>query len=114
MYAGLYGDVSSLPGDTLLCCGHEYTLANLEFAATIEPGNPHLARKRAWASHMRANGWPTVPSTLGEERTYNPFLRVHQPDLCRAVGGDALAETAFDREAGIALLAELRQRKDHF
>jgi hydroxyacylglutathione hydrolase len=76
----------ALPPTTRLHCGHEYSLANLAFAAAIEPHNPDVAAKRAWAEARRAVGAPTIPSTLGEERAYNPFLRWDAPAIQAATG----------------------------
>ncbi|XP_037588199.1 hydroxyacylglutathione hydrolase-like protein isoform X4 [Cebus imitator] len=57
-------------------CGHEHTLSNLEFAQKVEPCNVHVRAKLSWAKKRDEDDVPTVPSTLGEERLYNPFLRV--------------------------------------
>jgi hydroxyacylglutathione hydrolase len=60
-------------------CGHEYTLANIAFAQQVEPANAALAARLAQATALRAQGRPTLPSTLGEERASNPFLRWSEP-----------------------------------
>ncbi|KAK2097306.1 hypothetical protein P7K49_022757 [Saguinus oedipus] len=57
-------------------CGHEYTINNLKFARHVEPGNAAVQEKLAWAKEKYNIGEPTVPSTLAEEFTYNPFMRV--------------------------------------
>lgn len=64
-----------LPDETLLCCGHEYTEGNLRFALHLAPGDPALLAAAARIAARRAAGQPTVPTTLGEERALNPFLR---------------------------------------
>lgn len=64
-----------LPGETRLYCGHEYTLANLQFALTVESANQALVERFEWVRQMRAQGHPTLPSTLELERQTNPFLR---------------------------------------
>lgn len=64
-----------LPDETLVCCGHEYTQSNARFALTVEPDNIALRARAAKVDSLRAAGLPTVPSTLGEERAANPFLR---------------------------------------
>lgn len=71
----------ALPDDTRVCCAHEYTQDNLRFAWTVEPNNPALqARIRAvWAA--RARGETVVPSTVGEERATNPFVRLDSSEL---------------------------------
>jgi len=72
MYNALIKILGSLPGDTKVYCGHEYTEKNLKFAAVADPNNPEIAKKMAWAQQRKC----TVPSTIAEEKTYNPFMRV--------------------------------------
>jgi hydroxyacylglutathione hydrolase len=84
--------LDALPGDTLVCCGHEYTESNARFAVTVEPENKALAERYAEVRRLRAEGKATVPTTLDEERATNPFLRA--PD--------------------VATLAERRAAKDVF
>ncbi|XP_011746670.2 hydroxyacylglutathione hydrolase, mitochondrial isoform X1 [Macaca nemestrina] len=67
-----------LPPDTRVYCGHEYTINNLKFARHVEPGNAAIQEKLAWAKEKYSIGEPTVPSTLAEEFTYNPFMRVRE------------------------------------
>jgi hydroxyacylglutathione hydrolase len=73
--------LAALPGDTLVCCGHEYTESNIRFALTVEPGNAALQARAQEAKAQRAAGNPTVPTTLGQELATNPFLRA--PDATR-------------------------------
>ena len=70
-----------LPGDTLVYCGHEYTLANIKFAQTIEPDNKALIARAAQAAQQVAAGQPTVPTTIDEEKAANCV-----PARRRAVG----------------------------
>ncbi|KAK7940324.1 hypothetical protein WMY93_003650 [Mugilogobius chulae] len=56
-------------------CGHEYTVSNLKFARHVEPDNEVIQKKLAWAKEKCDNGEPTIPSTLGDELTFNPFMR---------------------------------------
>ncbi len=98
--------LAALPGDTLICSGHEYTAANIRFALTIEPGNPALQARAARVAEARAAGRPTVPSTLAEEQATNPFLRAGLPEIRAALG---MADAP-----GAAVLAEIRARKDRF
>lgn len=76
MYASLRR-LGAVPGETLLCCGHEYTLANLRFAQAVEPDNPHVAARIASARKAREAGRPTVPAPMALEADTNPFMRVH-------------------------------------
>jgi hydroxyacylglutathione hydrolase len=81
-----------LPPETLVCCGHEYTVSNARFAEHVDPDNPEL---RTYAAHVRAlreAGQPSIPSRLSDELACNPFLRA----------------------SDVATLSDLRSRKDHF
>ncbi|MDH3318703.1 MAG: hydroxyacylglutathione hydrolase [Betaproteobacteria bacterium] len=71
--------LAALPDATKVYCGHEYTLANIGFAQQVEPQNAALAARLARDRALRAAGKPTLPSTLGEERATNPFLRWREP-----------------------------------
>ncbi|MBF0563069.1 MAG: hydroxyacylglutathione hydrolase [Alphaproteobacteria bacterium] len=75
-----------LPDDTRVYCAHEYTLANIKFALSIDPGNQVLRCRRDEAESLRARHLPTVPSTLAMERAANPFLRADTADLRHALG----------------------------
>jgi hydroxyacylglutathione hydrolase len=82
---GSLAKLAALPGDTRVYCGHEYTQKNLEFAATLEPGNAELARRRAEVARQRQAGQPTVPSTIALEKATNPFLRTDSAELRSSV-----------------------------
>jgi hydroxyacylglutathione hydrolase len=100
--------IAALPPDTLVYCAHEYTLANLGFAAWVEPESPALARRTKDARRRRAAGEPTVPSRLAEELATNPFLRTGVPGVKQAaegVTGHALGSHA-------EVFTALRQWKD--
>jgi hydroxyacylglutathione hydrolase len=101
--------LASLPTDTRVYCGHEYTLANCDFARQVEPANDALARRASEAEAARAAGRRTVPSRLGEELEVNPFLRTRQDSVVRAARGR-------DPEAlpGASTLAVIRAWKDSF
>jgi hydroxyacylglutathione hydrolase len=71
----------SLPNDTRIYCGHEYTEKNLKFALTLEPNNLRVQAKLQWTQEMRAKKLPTVPSTVAEEKEINPFVRVASAEL---------------------------------
>ncbi|MBI3799249.1 MAG: hypothetical protein HY268_20080 [Deltaproteobacteria bacterium] len=73
--------LTSLPNDTRIYCGHEYTEKNLRFALTLEPNNTQVQQKLQWAQEMRAKKLPTVPSTVAEEKEINPFVRVTNSEL---------------------------------
>ena len=65
----------ALPDDVRIYCGHEYTLANARFAAHVDPANTAVAERQERVAAMRERGEVTLPSTIGEERATNPFLR---------------------------------------
>ena len=77
--------LAALPGDTLVYCAHEYTLANLRFAQAAEPDNPAIGQRIAIESARRAGGLPTVPSTIALEKATNPFLRSGEPGIAGAL-----------------------------
>jgi hydroxyacylglutathione hydrolase len=78
MYASLQ-KLARLPDETKVYCGHEYTLANIGFARHVEPANESLAIREQKTRRLREAGKPTLPSTLGEEKATNPFLRCLEP-----------------------------------
>ncbi|MDH0867972.1 hydroxyacylglutathione hydrolase, partial [Mitsuaria sp. GD03876] len=80
MHASL-AKLAALPGDTRVCCAHEYTLSNLRFARTVEPLNEAVARHEAWCLARREQSLPTLPSTLDVELQINPFLRCEHADV---------------------------------
>ncbi len=102
--------LAALPGDTAVFCGHEYTMANLRFAEVVEPGNVPLRQRRARDQAKRDRGEPTVPSTMAEERSTNPFLRVDQPAV-RAAAERHAGRPLADR---VAVFAEVRAWKNAF
>jgi len=95
-----------LPPTTRVYCGHEYTQANARFALTVEPDNPALAMRSRRVDEARAAGRATVPSTMGEERATNPFLRADEPSVAAAVG--------LAGADPVSVFAETRRRKDNF
>ena len=99
--------IGSLPDDTLLFCGHEYTLSNLHFASFLEPHNKDVKEKLEWAKKRREEEEPTIPSTLGEEKKYNPFLRTHLPHLKASLNLPPQAHP-------ITVMASLRKAKNEF
>ena len=102
--------LAALPPGTRVCCGHEYTLANTNFAAAVDPGNATLQRRTREARALRERGAPTLPALLADELAANPFLRVDAPEVRAAVGA-RLGRAPVDR---IETFAELRQWKDGF
>ncbi len=96
----------ALPAATEVYCGHEYTKSNAAFALAVEPDNAALRDRAARVATLRAEGRPTVPSTIAEERATNPFLRADDPDFQQAAGLSGLD--------AVAAFAAIRRRKDSF
>jgi hydroxyacylglutathione hydrolase len=101
--------LTALPDTTRVCCTHEYTLSNLKFACTVEPDNPALQQYLASCQQLRAEGLPTLPSTIARERQINPFLRSRLPAVIAAA---AAHDAAMTRNAGA--FATLRQWKNDY
>jgi hydroxyacylglutathione hydrolase len=102
--------LAELPDSTQVYCGHEYTEKNLRFALTLEPNNAELKAKHAWALKERSAGHFTVPSTIGEEKRINPFLRTDSAELRSNL--KKIAPSIGDDP--IAIFAKTRELKDHF
>ena len=94
------------PDDTKIYCAHEYTLANAEFALTVEPDNMALVARAREIAALRRDGRPTVPTTLELERKTNPFLRPSSPNLQRTIGLAGADE--------VSVFARTRELKDRF
>ncbi len=106
MWTSLDRLAATLPAETRIYCGHEYTLANAKFAVTVDPDNAALAERLEAVAAIRAQGKPTLPTTMAEERLTNPFLRA---------GDEALrAHLGMADAADWEVFAEVRRRKDHF
>jgi len=102
--------LAALPSSSLVCCGHEYTLANAAFASAVDPHNPDLRRRIEDARGMRQAGRPTLPVTLAGEIATNPFLRVDS-DAVHAAVTHRLGRPPADR---VETFATLRQWKNDF
>lgn len=98
--------LAALPGETRIYSGHEYTAANGRFAQTIDPENSALQARLRTVTAARADGEPTVPSLLEDERATNPFLQASRADIKESLGMAA----ASDAE----VFGEIRARKDSF
>jgi hydroxyacylglutathione hydrolase len=81
MMAASLDTILTLPDATRVCCAHEYTLSNIDFAKTIAGDNPELLAREHTDRNLRAQGQSTLPSTLALEKATNPFLRFHEPDM---------------------------------
>jgi len=100
--------LADLPGETQIYCAHEYTIANLKFAREMEPFNDSLEKRLEAAHRTRAEGKPTVPSTIAEELETNPFLRCHTS----AMIATAEARAGLDLPTTVDVFAVIRGWKD--
>jgi hydroxyacylglutathione hydrolase len=98
--------MAALPGDPLVCSGHEYTAANLRFALSVLPDDAALAARAEAVAAARSAGRATVPSRLSEERAANIFLRAGDPAVKAAMG--------LPDATDAAVFAALRAAKDRF
>jgi hydroxyacylglutathione hydrolase len=105
MWASL-SKLMRLSDGTSIYCGHEYTESNGRFALTVEPENAALVERMDEVKMLRAQGRPTIPSTMAREKETNPFLRAGSPAIRRNFG----MANASDAD----VFAEARKRKDRF
>ena len=101
--------INQLDGDTLIYCAHEYTLNNLKFAHHVLPHDKIIAEALAHTTTLRENHKITLPSTLSEQRQFNPFLRCHEPQIIAH-----LATMHADIKSPLDAFRFLRQLKDEF
>lgn len=102
--------LAALPPATRVCCAHEYTLSNIDFAKTIDGANPALFERERVDRAARAQNRPTLPSTLALERATNPFLRFHDGDM-RAF---AARELGNPEPSPAAVFGAIRAAKDRW
>lgn len=107
MYPSLYEKLGTLPRDTLVYCGHEYTLSNYKFAVSVDPTNVDLQEAFATAQKLRDTGEATVPSTIDKELKTNPFLRANDENIKANVGLAGSSDI-------VAVLAAVREAKNNF
>ena len=101
--------LAALPGNTVVCCTHEYTLSNLRFALAVDPGNSALATYHAECVKLREADQPTLPTSIAQELLINPFLRTRQTALISSA-------RHFDAAArdDTSVFAAIRQWKNQF
>ncbi|XP_018408067.1 PREDICTED: probable hydrolase PNKD isoform X2 [Nanorana parkeri] len=110
---GSLDTVTSLNDSTLLWPGHEYAVDNLKFADVLEPENAVRDKKSQWVSQQRLEKKCSCPSTIGEEKEYNPFLRTHCRDLHMALDLQRGADEEWNHFRA-RVLEEVRRKKDLF
>jgi len=102
-------ELAALPGNTRVCCTHEYTLSNLRFARAVEPDNLALKAYTAQCEAQRGRKEPTLPSSIRTELAINPFLRTRQSTVIHAA---RQRDPAASDE--VAVFAAIRQWKNEF
>ena len=102
--------IKALPAETVLFPTHEYTLQNLNFAAAADPENTRITEEIQRVKEIRANGEPSLPTSVERERAINPFLRCDQPGLQRTF----LARTGRKATNEVEVFKELREWKNVF
>lgn len=101
--------IKKLPQETLIYCGHEYTLSNIKFAETIEPQNHALKHRKHEVENLIKNNLPTLPISLSIEYQTNPFLRIEQPEVIQA-----LKTQGYKGNTPVETLLFLRELKNKF
>lgn len=107
MYNALQ-QLTHLPNNTLICCAHEYTVSNLEFALTILQEDREIQAYQQYVEILRSTHQPSVPTNLQLERKINLFLRCHDSFLQKKLGFNLPPKYLH------SVFSELRLRKDHF
>jgi hydroxyacylglutathione hydrolase len=102
--------LTALPKETAVYCTHEYTLANVAFAETVEPNNQALTDFKNWAVQTRKMAEPTLPSSIHREQNINPFLRCLSPEVVTNVNQYSGLNLVDEQ----ATFAALRSWKDNF
>lgn len=98
----------ALPDETRMYCAHEYTAANCTFARQVEPDNTALLDRCRQVDELRKNDRITLPSTIGEERSFNPFMRTREPGVIRA----AVEREPDCTDSAVAVFGVIRRWKD--
>lgn len=100
--------INALPGDTLICCAHEYTLANMKFSASILPDDRAIQDYYLKVKELRTKNQKTLPGILKKEREINLFLRTNDIDLIEKINKETNLQQPEER------FAWLRSKKDNF
>jgi len=104
--------IKKLSKNTLIYCGHEYTLSNIAFAKTVDPDNEMIRKREAYVKQQRAQGLPSLPVLLAEELETNPFLRCDNQAIIDSVRKHS--HSPWPHPDPILIFAYLRQWKDNF
>ena len=99
--------IAALPDSTQVYCTHEYTRANLDFAAYIEPDNHTLV---AYRDELAKHSDISLPTTIEQQKAINPFLRTHEHNVRTSV----LAKNSVTEINDVSVFAALRELKDNY
>jgi hydroxyacylglutathione hydrolase len=102
--------LTALPAATQVFCAHEYTMANLKFATTVEPNNPQLQQRLLDDGARRQQQQPTIPSSIATELQTNPFLRCSEA----AVISSAASQSGQNPREPVEVFSLIRAWKDNF
>lgn len=100
MDAALNDKLAALPDDTLVYPGHEYTASNVKFALSVLPHNEQL---KALSRFCDTGKETCGRSSIGDEKSWNPFMRLSDPDVVKATG----------KSSGVDVMAKLREMKNN-
>lgn len=111
MFRSLHEVIGAQPPQTRVFCGHEYTEKNLDFAWSVEPNNPALEQRIDEVRALRAEGEPSVPFTLADERASSPFFRCASPEILAC-----LAQRSPDEppQTPLAVFTHLRELRNSY
>lgn len=91
---------------TKIFCTHEYTSKNIAFALTLDPDNTALHERKAEVTHLRNNHEASLPSTIAQELSFNPFLRCHTPAIIKNSGANSDDE--------LSVFSKIRSLRNHY
>ncbi|KAG5748280.1 hypothetical protein H9Q72_008679 [Fusarium xylarioides] len=100
MHEALNKRLAALPDDTVVYPGHEYTKANVKFAASVSQRDA-VQKLHSFAENNKVT---TGKFTIGDEKEHNVFMRVEDPEIQKQTG-----ETE-----PVAVMAKLREMKNNF
>ena len=101
--------LKSLPANTKVYSGHEYTTANLSFAKEVEPLNKNIISRYNEVLKLRKEGIPTLPTTIEIELKTNPFFRCDVEEI-----QDSLLKKFNSERNEQEIFKALREWKDNF
>jgi len=102
--------LAALDADCKVYCAHEYTMANLDFARSIDPDNTELSQRILRDAKRRQQTLPTIPSTIAVEIDSNPMLRPLHADFCATYA----ARQTLAKQDGLTVFTDIRSKKDHW